>query len=309
MSRLLEIARQPGSAAIAIVVGGALWGLIWIPIRAIEQAGLPGAWAGFSLYLAAVTLMIPVLVLLRARPLAHLAVLIPCGLLTGCAFSLYSTSLVLTDVIRSVLLFYLSPIWSTLLGIAFLGERLTPARIGALVLGLGGLIVIMGVGAFGRAPNLGDVLALISGISWALGSFFLYRAGTVAVTEQVFAFVFGALVVTGLTLLIGGAGIGGSFSGTHLRLAAPWFLITGLIVIPMLFLTIWPATVLTPARLGLLLMSDIVVGVFSAALWSGEPFGWREGLGTLMIVGAGFIEVLGHRPPSDPAFRVSRDHF
>jgi drug/metabolite transporter (DMT)-like permease len=63
----------------------------------------------------------------------------------------------------------------------------------------------------------------------------------------------------------------------------------------MLFLTIWPATVLTPARLGLLLMSDIVVGVISAALWSGEPFGWREGIGTMMIVGAGFVEVLGHK--------------
>ena len=297
MSRLQEIARQPGSAAIAIVVGGALWGLIWIPIRAIEQAGLPGAWAGFSLYLAAVSLMIPVLVLLRARPLAHLSVLIPCGLLTGCAFSLYSTSLVLTDVIRSVLLFYLSPVWSTALGLAFLGERLTSARIGALVLGLGGLIVIMGIGAFGRGPNLGDLLALISGMSWALGSFFLYRAGTVAVAEQVFAFVFGALVVTGVTLVIGGGAIGGGFAGADVVRAAPWFLITGLLVVPMLFLTIWPATVLTPARLGLLLMSDIVVGVISAAIWSGEPFGWREAVGTLMIVGAGFVEVLGHRAP------------
>lgn len=295
MSRLQEIARQPGSAAVAIVIGGAMWGLIWIPIRAIEQAGLPGAWAGFSLYSAAVALMIPVLLWLKARPLAHLAVLVPCGLLTGCAFSLYSTSLVLTDVIRSVLLFYLSPIWSTALGLAFLGERLTPARIGAIVLGIGGLVVMMGVGALGRGPNLGDILALISGMSWALGSFFLYRAGTAAVAEQVFAFVFGALVVTGATLLIGGGSLGGSFALTHVMGAAPWFLISGLIVVPMLFLTIWPATVLTPARLGLLLMSDIVVGVISAALWSGEPFGWREGIGTMMIVGAGLVEVLGHK--------------
>ncbi len=297
MSALQEIARQPGPAAIGIVIGGALWGVIWVPIRAMEQAGLPGAWSGLALYATAVTLMIPLLVGLRARPLAHLSVLIPCGLLTGCAFSLYSTSLVLTDVIRSVLLFYLSPVWSTALGLAFLGERLTPARIAALVLGLGGLVVMLGVGAFGRSPNLGDLLALISGLSWAFGSFFLYRAGTVAVTEQVFSFVFGALVVTGVTLLIGGPSIGGSFGDEALRHAGPWALVTGLIVIPTLFLTIWPATVLPPARLGLLLMSDIVVGVISAAIWSGDPFGWREAIGTVLIVGAGAVEVLGHRAP------------
>lgn len=300
MSRLQEVARQPGPAAIGIVIGGALWGLLWVPIRAMEHAGLHGAWSGFALYSVAVALMIPLLVAMRARPLAHLSVLIPCGLLTGCAFSLYSTSLVLTDVIRSVLLFYLSPVWSTALGLAFLGERLTPARVGALVLGLGGLVVMMGVGALGRGPNLGDLLALVSGMSWALGSFFLFRAGTVAVTEQVFAFVFGALVVTGATLIVGGPGIGGDLNGESLRLAGPWALATGLIVIPMLFLTIWPATVLPPARLGLLLMSDIIVGVISAAIWSGEPFGWREAAGTLMIVGAGFVEVLGHRKRHQP---------
>lgn len=296
MSRLQEIARQPGLAAIGLVLGGALWGLMWVPIRGMQGAGLPGAWSGLALYAVAVTLMVPVLIVLKARPLAHLAVLIPCGLLTGTAFSLYSTSLVLTEVVRAVLLFYLSPIWATLLGLAFLGERLSPARLGALALGLGGLAVMMGGGALRHGPNLGDLLALISGMSWALGSFFLYRAGTVAVTEQVFSFVFGALVITGATLLVGGGGIAQAFDVRAIGAAAPWALVAGMIVVPMLFLTIWPATLLSPARVGLLLMSDIVVGVITAAIWSGEPFGWREASGALMITAAGFVEVLGHRP-------------
>lgn len=300
MTRLQEISRQPGPAAIGLVIGGALWGLLWVPIRAMEAAGLPGAWPGLALYLCAVALMIPVLIILKARPLAHLAVLIPCGLLTGCAFSLYSSSLVLTDVVRAVLLFYLSPIWSTLLGLAFLGERLTAARLAALALGLGGLAVMMGTGTLTRGPNLGDLLALVSGMSWALGSFYLYRTGTIAVAEQVFSFVFGALIVTGITLVIGGAGLVGSFDLQSLRIAAPWALVTGLVVVPMLFLTIWPATVLTPARVGLLLMSDIIVGVITAAIWSGEPFGWREAAGSILIVSAGFVEVLGHRPAQRP---------
>jgi len=241
--------------------------------------------------------MIPILVATKARILAHVWVLIPCGLLTGCAFSLYTSSLVLTDVVRSVLLFYLTPVWSTMLGLAFLGERLTPARVGALLLGLGGLVTILGGGVFQITMNAGDMLALASGISWAFGSFFLYRAGNVAVTEQVFAFILGAFLVTALTLALGWSVAGGGVSADALRAAAPWGMLTGLVVVPTLFLTIWPATILPPARVGLLLMSEIIVGVITAAIWSGDPFGAREAVGASMILGAGLVEVLGHRAP------------
>ena len=63
----------------------------------------------------------------------------------------------------------------------------------------------------------------------------------------------------------------------------------------MLFLTIWPATLLSPGRVGILLMGELVVGVSSAALLSGEPFGFRELLGTLLIISAGAVEVFGRR--------------
>ena len=66
-----------------------------------------------------------------------------------------------------------------------------------------------------------------------------------------------------------------------------------LFVLPMLVLTIWPASLLSPGRVGLLLMGDVVVGVVSAALFAGEPFGLREALGALLIIAAGAVEVGG----------------
>ena len=72
-------------------------------------------------------------------------------------------------------------------------------------------------------------------------------------------------------------------------------LIYTLYIIPMVFLTILPATVLPPARIGVLLMSEVVVGAISAALLSGEHFGLREGLGTLLIIMAALFEVLGKK--------------
>jgi hypothetical protein len=40
-------------------------------------------------------------------------------------------------------------------------------------------------------------------------------------------------------------------------------------------------------------MSEVVVGAISAALLSGEAFGAREALGTLLIIAAALFEVLG----------------
>jgi drug/metabolite transporter (DMT)-like permease len=42
-------------------------------------------------------------------------------------------------------------------------------------------------------------------------------------------------------------------------------------------------------------MSEVVVGVVSAALFAGEVFGTREAVGTLLILAAGAVEVLGRQ--------------
>ena len=60
----------------------------------------------------------------------------------------------------------------------------------------------------------------------------------------------------------------------------------------------WPPTVLSPARVGILFMTEAVVGIASAAWLTDEPFGWREIAGTALIMGAGLVDVL--RKPDAP---------
>ncbi|SLN34181.1 hypothetical protein ROA7450_01519 [Roseovarius albus] len=157
--------------------------------------------------------------------------------------------------------------------------------------------MVLGLGDGWPVPrNIGDWLALASGMAWAFGSMRVYQLTDVTTFEQMAAFVIGALVITGLTmiaapeLLTAGTGI-----SDGLR-ALPWGLLMALYVIPMLVLTVGPARLLTPGRVGILLMSDVLVGVMSAAIWSGEPFGWREVLGSALIIGAAVVEVAGQRP-------------
>jgi len=121
------------------------------------------------------------------------------------------------------------------------------------------------------------------------------------VVEQILAFVIGSMIVTLGCVLAGGAAFGSVPSTAEFAAAMPWGLLLALYVVPMLFLTIWPATLLTPGRIGILLMSDALVGVISAAALAGEPFGLREVLGTILIVGAATVEVLGQRDKSPAA--------
>jgi len=287
------------SASIGLVFGGVLWGLFWLPVRLLAQAGFEGAWPGLMIYIGASVLLVPVIVWRWRGIRAHLPTLALCGLLTGTAFSLYSTSIPLTEVVRVLLLFYLMPIWGTLLGLIFLGERLTLARVAALVLGFSGLAVVLGFDAgFPLPRNWGDWLALLSGVAWALGSMALYRAETVPVPEQLVAFVVGSLVVTGLMLWLGGPVMGQVPDRALLVGTLPAAILLGFYILPLLFLTIWPATLLLPGRVGILLMSDVVVGVASAAAFAGEPFGAREIFGTILIVGAALVELLGREDES-----------
>lgn len=284
------------AAGAALLLGGAMWGLYWIPVRAFVELGLPGSWPGVVMYLAAYFAVLPFLWRARGALIGRWRGLILSGMFTGAAFSLYTTSLVYTDVVRSILLFYLTPIWGTLLGLLFLGERLGARRMFGLALGLGGLFTVLGGEDGVPLPrNAGDWLALMSGVTWALGSLGLYKARGVPISGQVFGFLSGALIVAAIGILVElQLGQVAPTLGVLTGLA-PYAALSVVFILPMLFLTIWPATLLSPARVGMLLMSEVVVGLLSAALFSGEPFGWREVLGSALIVGAAVLELTPDR--------------
>ena len=283
-------------ASLLIVLGGCMWGVYWLPLRHLEELGFAGVSAGIALYIGCLVVLLPFTLRFGAILRTQWRVLLFSSLLTGAAFSLFTTALVLTDVIRAILLFYLTPAWGTILGLMFLGERFDRARILALLFAFVGLAVILGGnGGIPIPRTAGDIFALLSGIFWAVGSMGLLKAPAIPARVQVFGFFLGALVLSLITLGVvqgqGGVPISVSWDPSVMG----YVLIYTLYMIPMVFLTILPATVLPPARIGVLLMSEVVVGAISAALLSGEAFGAREALGTLLIIAAALFEVLGRK--------------
>lgn len=284
--------------SLAVALAGAAWGLFWLPFRAFDDAGLEGIWASLAFFVGGVAVMLPFALwrwrLLRADGLPLLVT----GLFTGAAFSLYATSLLMTEVVRALLLFYVTPLWSTLLGALLLGERITLGRALALLLGAAGLLVILGLeDGFPLPRNIGDWMALLSGIFWAYGSLRVYRDPDAAPFESVFTFFVSGMLVTAAMLLLPFEGLGSAPTQAVIADLLPWLLLmVVLFFLPSMFLVLWGASVLSPGRVGILLMGEVVIGVFSAALLADEPFGLREALGAVLIIVAGTVEVLQRKP-------------
>jgi len=279
--------------SIGIAFSAALWGLFWLPLRGIEEAGVAGIWTSPTVFACISLVFLPVALWRWRNFVAGGADLVVAGALAGAAFGLYASSILLTEVVRALLLFYVTPLWSTALGLAFLGERLTVNRVIALTLGIAGLVVVLGAGVqFPWPRQIGDWLALASGLCWSFASVRLFQGGPTLVFEKTVVFVLFAFLVTlGLTQLP--LDTAGEFpSATALAGGWRWYVVVVIFLLPATYMTIWPTTVLSPARVGILYMAEVVVGVCSAATLTDEPFGIREALGTVLILSAGIVEVL-----------------
>ncbi len=279
--------------SVAIAIGAAFWGLYWIPIRGLEQAGVHAFWAGPVIFGFSSLLFIPI-VLLRIRNFkAHWRQILIPGLLSGFAFALYIVSLNLTDVVRAILLFYMTPLWSTLLGVLVLKERLTVNRVVALLLAFGGLYIVLVAESGLPVPrNMGDWFALISGMCWSIASVKLFQGGDHMILEKVTMFTVFALLMSFLLVVWQHGDLAGMPAIETLEKGWYWILMIALGMLPITYLTIWPATVLSPGRVGMLLMVEVLVGVGSAALLTDETFGIREMVGALLIISAGVVEVV-----------------
>lgn len=102
---------------------------------------------------------------------------------------------------RSAILAYTMPLWTVLLSVYALNERLTTRRIAGLALGLAGLALLLGTEfAVLRAAPVGALLVLGAAVSWAIGTVLMKRYPTDLPTTS---FVAWQLAIGGLPIVLG----------------------------------------------------------------------------------------------------------
>jgi len=279
---------------IAILISAAFWGSLWIPLRQIEGAGLSGVWASVLVYGAPALLMLPLLVFGRGRFGRFGLLAFWVGATSGICNTFYTLGVIYGDVGKVVLLFYLNPVWSALLERILLKTPISRSRQATILLGFVGMAVLVGNSSGLPIPrNLAEWFGVFASIFWAASLVGMRFSGSGnMIPKTFFQFLFG-LLSSALILLLGW------FPGDMLPSVAPligalpWIAVAVLIwIIPAMILSFWAVSFMSPTRASILFMLEAVVGVVSAALLTDEPFGWREIIGGLLILGAGLLDVL-----------------
>lgn len=197
---------------------------------------------------------------------------------------------------RAVVLAYTMPMWSVILGAAFLGEKIDRGRGIALALGSAAMALLIGddIVAVGRSPS-GALMILAAALVWAIGTVATKKFHwTVSLT----AMVGWQLLAASIPML--GAAI--LFESDRWIMPSLWpaFALIYNVLIGALFahllwfrlLALYPAGI---ASISTLLIP--VVGLFSSALILGETIGWMEVLALVLVLGA-LASV--HRPRAAP---------
>jgi drug/metabolite transporter (DMT)-like permease len=305
-----SVPRPPGSRAdtltpsLAILVSTLFWGTLWIPLRRLDAAGLGGPWAPAAGFTVPLLVLLPVAVA-RWRPiLAGGWPLAQAGFLMATCLALYAEALLRGYVARVVLLFYLTPVWSTVLARVVLGDRITGIRVVTVALGLLGMFVVFSMGSGLPIPRtVAEWMGLLSGFLWAASLVSVRRlAPDASDFDKVFVLLLFAGVVFVLVSLVPGGRAWVVPTAAIVRRSATWLLLFGLIWMPIvLCLTMFGGSRLDPGRVAVLLMLEVVIALASAAALTSEPFGLREFIGAVFIVAACGSEFFARGPEAGNA--------
>ncbi len=274
-------------AVASLLYAATLWGMVWYPLRWLDAAGLNGLWQSVISYGAALLVVLP---FYRGRA-GELRRRWPRLTLMALAIGWCNIAFVLAmlegDVLRVLLFFYLSPLWTILLGRLFLGERLTVRVLVGLAAGLAGMVAML------WRPELGfdgpraraDWLALSAGFGFALANVLVRYLRDVSIVGKTLVSWLGVLVIGLAALLLSGP------AWPEATPAAWWgALALGVIgFVSMSFAVQYGVTHMPVQQSSVILLFELVAGGVSAWWLADESPRVTEWLGGLSIVAAGLI--------------------
>jgi len=298
-------ARTARLAALALVGNAFVWGTSWWPLRQLQAEGLHPLWASAIIF----TLASIAIAVLRPRAFGQVVrtpalwLLVIAAGLTNAAFN---WAVVIGDVVRVVLLFYLMPLWTVLLARLVLGERLTRAAALRVVLGAVGAAIVLwptataaNAGLAARLPlpaTLADWLGVLGGASFAFNNVMLRREADRPEEGRAMAMFAGAAIVCGAlaaTLTVGGA------IAPPPHMAGAWLLWTAGLTVVFLAGNLalqYGAARLPANRTAVVMLSEVLFASLSALALGGGTLSLQLVVGGALIVAGALLAALAPAP-------------
>ncbi|WP_322091904.1 DMT family transporter [Paraburkholderia bannensis] len=294
----MNASMKAGWPTLAILIGASVWGVIWYPLRTLASFGLTGTAAGAATSAAGCLFVL----LLRRRSIATVRwhwILPMLGLAAGVTNIGFVWGAIHGEVMRVLLLFYLTPAWTAIFAHFILHERLSWS--GAALAGLSLLGAVMML----WSPKLGVPLpgsaaewaGLIAGMGFAMSNVLVVKTSRVLPqmkpemrTAVIFggAAIFGALASCFEPLPV-------LHAGEPVAQVVLLVLVLGLLLSSNNMLVQYGLARVPANRASIIMLFEIVVTALSSWLLAGETPGPREWAGGTCIVLASLLSSWVHR--------------
>ena len=194
-------------AVLLLLWAASFWGVVWYPLRLLEAGGLDGLWTTWLIFSAAA---IPGLWLawssrhqLRQQP----GLLLLMAVANGWLNTAFVLAVLEGSIVRVLLLFYLSPLWSTLLAWLWLKERPSPLALAILAVAMVGALFMLWnpVLGFPWPQGRADWLAISAGLGFSFSNVAVRRLKQLSARLKSAVVWWGVVVVAGAALLVSGA--------------------------------------------------------------------------------------------------------
>ena len=278
-------------ASAIVLATGMFWGIYWLPVRAIADLGLDGAWGTGAITLAAVLFLLPFALAKKGALREANLVGVASVALGGGAFALYSIGFLYGKVALVVLLWFFSPVWSVLIAKYLLRWQVPKLRLIAIAVGLCGLFIMLGGdGGIPVPGSLGEWMAFVGGLLWALATAGMRLKSQLPPAPAALLFALGAAATSFLfaPFLEPVPTVAPSDLST---MAVNVLLTGGLWWGASIAALMWATVRLDPARVGILLMTEVIFGAVTAAIFAGESLSPSEMIGGSLVILCGLLEV------------------
>ena len=274
---------------ISCLIAATLWGVFWYPLRVLESMGIPGLWATLIIFLSALVPMWPLFWKQRHGLRSQRLLFVLIGIFAGWTNLAFILAMLEGHVVRVLLLFYLSPIWTLIFGFIFLHEGLSIlARYSLLISFIGALVILWPLenNTLFQFDQV-DLLSISSGIAFAAHNVVVRKIGDIPIVLKMGSAWIGVLLLTIAGLILSQAPPP-EFSGASLALA----IFVGCVCMSLMTYTaIYGVTHLPVHRSAAIMLFEVFVGAVSAALLTEEIITLREWTGGLLIIFAVWLTI------------------
>ncbi len=281
---------KPASSVLpvmALLTGATLWGVIWYPMRLLQSAGLNGIWLTLVLYVSALAFSLPRTASSWrefAKNPALLSLLMLAGGWTNVAFI---EAVLHGNILRILLLFYLSPLWATLMGWIWLRERVSRYAMASLLLAMSGALLMLWdprAAAF-WPQDTADWLAISSGFAFALANVIVRKLDSVSIIAKSVSIWVGVILVAAVMIAALRLPVPHTGAGVFAGAAA-----LGLFGILLMTLMVqYGVTHMPVYQSAVIMLFELVAGALSQHLLTTEHVSARDWAGGVLIVAGAYL--------------------